>query len=58
MEYRPESCNYKVKEGDSLWNIAFIELGSGAKYSEIVQLNQWILNPSILKIGQILILCK
>lgn len=30
---------YTVKSGDTLWGIAKKELGSGARYTEIVQLN-------------------
>ena len=54
----PGSCSYTVKGGDSLWNIALAQLGSGTKYSEIMQLNPGISNGSTLKIGQTLILCK
>ena len=34
-----EQRTYTVKSGDTLWGIAKKELGSGARYTEIVQLN-------------------
>jgi LysM repeat protein len=44
---------YKVKKGDTLWNIAKKELNDGNKYMEIVKLNN-ISNPNKINIGQVL----
>ena len=38
-EATKEQRTYTVKSGDTLWGIAKKELGSGARYTEIVQLN-------------------
>lgn len=40
---RGSGKQYVVKEGDSLWKIAASELGSGARYKEISELNSDIL---------------
>jgi nucleoid-associated protein YgaU len=43
---------YVVKESDSLWQIAEEQLGSGNRFSEIIQLNQSVLaDPEKLEIG-------
>lgn len=49
-----ESTNvtYKVKKGDTLWDIAEKYLGNGRRYKEIVSLNK--LKSTSLKIGQLL----
>lgn len=51
-----ESANtntvYKVKKGDTLWDLATKWLGNGSRYTEIVSLNN--LKSTTLKIGQIL----
>ncbi len=43
---------YTVKSGDTLWGIAKKELGSGARYTEIVQLNG--LKTTTIYSGQVL----
>jgi LysM repeat protein len=46
---------YTVKKGDCLWNIAKQHLGSGARYTEIYNLNKDILkNPNTIYPGQVL----
>lgn len=47
-----KSRTYKVVSGDTLWGIAKKELGSGARYTEIVKLNG--LKTSTIYSGQIL----
>jgi hypothetical protein len=34
------SCEYTVQGGDNLWNIAAENLGSGPKYTELIDLNK------------------
>lgn len=43
---------YKVKKGDNLWDIAKAQLGSGSKYTLIMELNG--LKTDKLKVGQVL----
>ena len=43
---------YTVKTGDTLWDIAQTLLGNGARYKEIVSLNN--LHSSIIYPGQVL----
>lgn len=43
---------YTVKSGDTLWGIAKKELGSGARYTEIVKLNG--LKTNTIYSGQVL----
>lgn len=46
---------YTVQSGDCLWNIARDQLGSGARWQEIYQLNRdSIRNPNRISIGQVL----
>jgi nucleoid-associated protein YgaU len=47
---------YLVVEGDSLWSIAEKQLGSGARYKEILALNPGITRDQPLPIGTELIL--
>ena len=48
---------YTVKRGDCLWNIAKRFLGSGAKYTQIYNLNRdKIKNPNLIYVGQVLTL--
>lgn len=49
---------YTVKKGDCLWNIAKQYLGSGAKYTEIYDLNKSVIgsNPNLIYPGQVLTL--
>ncbi|MGB8225602.1 MAG: LysM peptidoglycan-binding domain-containing protein [Sedimentisphaerales bacterium] len=43
---------YVVKESDSLWQIAQVQLGNGNRFSEIIQLNQSVLSdPEKLEVG-------
>lgn len=44
------SVYYEVVKGDSLWTIAVKQLGAGARWKEIYDLNE--LTTTILKIGQ------
>lgn len=39
----PNTTMYTVKENDTLWKIASEQLGSGARYTEIVELNKDVL---------------
>jgi len=45
---------YTVKKGDTLWDIAKKQLGSGAKYKEIAKLNPQIKDPNRIYPGQVL----
>ena len=51
-----EQCyeSYSVKKGDSLWKIAKNKLGSGARYTEIMKLNN--MNDTVIHPGEILYL--
>lgn len=50
------SATYTVKSGDCLWDIALRYLKSGARYTEIYNLNRAIIgnNPNLIKPGQVL----
>lgn len=49
------ALTYTVKKGDCLWNIAKKLLGSGAKYTQIFNLNRNIIkNPNLIYVGQVL----
>lgn len=51
----PKVRTYTVVKGDCLWNIAKKQLGNGARYMEIFNLNKnKIKNPSLIYPGQIL----
>lgn len=53
----PKAATYTVKAGDCLWNIAKKQLGNGAKYNEIYNLNKdKIKNPNLIYPGQVLTL--
>lgn len=47
---------YKIKSGDSLWKIAEKELGEGTKWERIYEANRDRIDPSRLKVGDILVL--
>lgn len=49
----PQPETYTVKSGDTLWKIAYSELGNGSRYPEIATLNG-IANPNFIKVGQVL----
>ena len=51
-----ETVRYRVRSGDSLWSIARDQLGSGARYSEIAELNTKVLGgrPDFITPGTIL----
>ena len=51
-----ETVRYRVRSGDSLWTIARDQLGSGARYREIAELNTKILGgrPDFITPGTIL----
>jgi LysM repeat protein len=53
---RVETVRYRVRSGDSLWTIARDQLGSGARYREIAELNTKILRgrPDFITPGTIL----
>jgi len=38
-----QSCQYVVREGDTLWRIAASQLGDGRRYKEISRLNEDVL---------------
>lgn len=44
---------YKIKSGDTLWNICKAQIGNGSKYSSIAKLNG-IANPNKLTVGQVI----
>jgi LysM repeat protein len=44
---------YTVKSGDTLWKICKAQLGDGAKYGEIAELNS-IPNPNLIYVGQVI----
>jgi LysM repeat protein len=52
VEQKPTSRTYTVKKGDSLWRIAHIYLGNGARYPEIRELNG--LKLDAIYVGQVL----
>ena len=54
---KAEGVKYTVKKDDSLWKIATTELGNGARYREIIKLNEGMLpDENALKPGMILTL--
>ena len=55
-EKEPEVERYTVKRGDSLWRIAEDRLGDGARYVELVALNEAVLDgrPDFLLPGTVL----
>jgi hypothetical protein len=44
--------SYLVERGDNLWTLAERQLGSGARFTEIVRLNPGITNPDLIYVGQ------
>lgn len=53
----PKQSTYTVKSGDCLWNIAKKQLGNGADYTKIYNLNKdKIKNPNLIYPGQVLTL--
>lgn len=53
----PAGKTYTVAKGDSLWAIAKKQLGNGARYKEIYNLNKdKIKNPNLIYAGQVLTL--
>ena len=53
----PKAATYTVKSGDCLWNIAKKQLGNGADYTKIYNLNKdKIKNPNLIYPGQVLTL--
>jgi len=56
-ETAPKPKTYTVVKGDTLWNIAKKNLGNGARYTEIYNLNKdKIKNPNLIYPGQVLTL--
>lgn len=52
-----KAATYTVKSGDCLWNIAKKQLGNGADYTKIYNLNKdKIKNPNLIYPGQVLTL--
>lgn len=52
VEKKSKSCQYNVKAGDTLWNIAESKLGMGSNYTIIMKENS--LNSTLLRTGQVL----
>jgi LysM repeat protein len=52
VEKKPMGKTYTAKKGDSLWRIAYIYLGNGARYPEIRELNG--LKSDTIHAGQVL----
>lgn len=53
----PKAATYTVKAGDCLWNIVKKQLGNGADYTKIYNLNKdKIKNPNLIYPGQVLTL--
>lgn len=52
----PSAVNYTVKRGDSLWRIAQLHLGTGTRFTEIIDLNPETLagDPDFLPVGLVL----
>lgn len=52
----PDTINYTVRRGDSLWKIAQEHLGDGLRYTEIIALNQSVLHgePDFIDPGLVL----
>ena len=55
-----QTKTYTVKKGDCLWNIAKAQLGSGARWKEIYNLNKKVIgsNPNLIYAGQVYVLPK
>ncbi|MCL2534864.1 MAG: LysM peptidoglycan-binding domain-containing protein [Nocardiaceae bacterium] len=55
-KHEPATERYTVKRGDSLWKIAEERLGDGARYTELVDLNEAVLGgrPDFLTPGTVL----
>lgn len=53
QEHAPNATSYTVQKGDSLWLIAKKQLGDGARYQEIYNLNKGVIaNPNLIYPGQ------
>lgn len=50
----PKASTYTVQSGDTLWAIAAKYLGSGARYTEIVDANPEISDPNSIKTGTVI----
>ena len=51
---RVQNRTYKVKEGDTLYSIAAKTLGNGAKWMDILKINQDVIkNPNLLQAGTV-----
>lgn len=56
-EVKVSTREYTIKKGDSLWNIAARELGSGHRWEYLYQVNKdRIKNPNKLKAGEVIII--
>lgn len=55
---KPVPKVYVVKSGDSLWKIAKMQLGNGAKWQDIYNLNKSVIgsDPNLIKPGQKLVM--
>ncbi|MEW6540565.1 MAG: LysM peptidoglycan-binding domain-containing protein [Bacillota bacterium] len=55
---KPVPGTYTVKAGDSLWKIAKMQLGDGAKWKQIYEANREVIgpDPNLIKPGQQLVM--
>jgi len=55
VEAKPEGTRYTAVAGDSLWNIAVKQYGTGYKWVDIARANN-LVNPSIIHAGNVFVL--